>query len=436
MPSTVSASAAATSILPGGQAGATVTISPAGTAEAHLEYRDVGGSTWTSFAVPFEVNGSGVGVADAWEPSRTYVYRVRLGSSTYSNEFTIAVVPTVTPNASVIPSGGLAGVTVDVAPGESGPAYLRYRVPGGSWNEFAEPFTVTNGEGSTAWSPSQTYDYQVRYGSTYSSVYTVAVEPVVATPDASSIPAGGLAGLTVTAAPGANGSAYIQYRVPGAATWTEFATPVTVTGGTGHSTWEPSTTYEYRVRYGNTYSPWAQIEVVPSTVSATPAVASILPGASAGATVTVSPGGLAEAHVEYRDVGGSTWTSFTQPIGVTAGTGSTTWAPSKTYEYRVRVGSSHYSNTFTVAVVPTLTPVASSIPSGGVAGVALGAAPGSSGSAYLQYRLPGATSWNEFATSFPVVNGAGSTTWSPSSTYEYRVRYGSTYSAVVTIAVA
>ncbi len=419
----------------GGAAGATVTVDPdPGSATARLEY--LKGSVWTPFATPVTLVGGSAHFS--WVPPQTFQYRAVFGT-TYSEVFTIAVVPPTvvgTADSASIPGGGAAGatVTVDPDPG-SATARLEY-LKGSTWTPFATPVTLSGGSAHFSWVPPQTFQYRAVFGTTYSEVFTIAVVPptVVGTADSASIPGGGAAGATVTVDP-VPGSATARLEYLKGSTWTPFATPVTLSGGSAHFSWVPPQTFQYRAVFGTTYSEVFTIAVVPPTVVGTADSASIPGGGAAGATVTVDPDpGSATARLEYLK--GSTWTPFATPVTLSGGSAHFSWVPPQTFQYRAVFGTT-YSEVFTIAVVPPTvvgTADSASIPGGGAAGatVTVDPDPGSA-TARLEY-LKGST-WTPFATPVTLVGGSAHFSWAPPETFQYRAVFGTTYSEVFTITV-
>ncbi len=231
-----------------------MTVDPdPGSATARLEY--LKGSTWTPFATPVTLSGGSAHFS--WVPPQTFQYRAVFGT-TYSEVFTITVVPPTvvgTADSASIPAGGAAGatVTVDPVPG-SGTASLEY-LKGSVWTPFGTPVTLSGGSAHFSWVPPQTFQYRAVFGTTYSEVFTIAVTPptVVGTADSASIPGGGAAGATVTVDPDP-GSATARLEYLKGSTWTPFATPVTLSGGSAHFSWVPPQTFQYRAVFGTTYS--------------------------------------------------------------------------------------------------------------------------------------------------------------------------------------
>ncbi|PKQ25396.1 MAG: hypothetical protein CVT64_10370 [Actinobacteria bacterium HGW-Actinobacteria-4] len=413
-----------------GTAGAVVTLDPTSSGAAYLQYKS--GSTWVEFANPVTVS-NGVGHL-TWTPSKTYEYRFRFGNG-YSLAFTIAVDPptfSATADSASIPAGGTAGATVTVEPALSGPAYLQYK-SGGTWYQFANPVTVTNGTGHLTWVPSKTYEYRFKFGTYFSDPFTITVVPptVTGTPTSASIPAGGTAGATINVDPAVSGAAFFQYWT--GTTWVQFATPVNVVDGVGSLTWQPSRTFTYRFKYGTQFSDPFTITVTPPTVTATRDAASISAGEAAGATVNVSPSANGQAFFQYKS--GTSWIEFAAPVTVTDGVGYLTWSPSRTFEYRFRFGAV-YSSPFTITVTPptvTATADSSSIPTGGTAGATVNIDPAVSGAAFFQYWT--GSTWVQFPTPVTVTGGEGHLTWTPSKTYTYRFKYGTEFSSPFTITV-
>ncbi len=171
-PPTVSGTADSASISAGGSAGATVTVDPAASGSAYLQY--LKGSVWTTFS-PALVLSSG-STHFSWVPSQTYQYCAVFGS-TLSDPFTVAVAaPTVsgTADSASIAAGGSAGATVTVDPAASGSAYLQY-LRGSVWTTFSPALALSSGSTHFSWVPSQTYQYRAVFGSTISDQFTVTV---------------------------------------------------------------------------------------------------------------------------------------------------------------------------------------------------------------------------------------------------------------------
>jgi hypothetical protein len=434
-PPTVTGTADGASIPLGSAAGATVTVSPVpSSGTASLEY--LNGSVWTPFATPVTLVGGSAHFS--WAPPQTFQYRALYGT-TYSAPFTITVVaPTVTGTAdsASIPGGGSAGATVSVSPVPgSGTARLEY-LSGSTWTPFATPVTLVGGSAHFSWAPPQTFQYRAVFGTTYSAPFTITVTPptVTGAADSASIPGGGSAGATVTVSPNP-GSATARLEYLSGSTWTPFATPVTLVGGSAHFSWAPPQTFQYRAVFGSTVSSPFTITVTPPTVAGAADAASIAAGGSAGATVTVDPvPGSGTARLEY--LSGSTWTAFATPVTLVGGSAHFSWAPPQTFQYRAVFGST-VSAPFTITVTPpTVTGAADSatIPSGGSGGATVTVSPNpGSGTARLEY-LNGST-WTPFASPVTLVAGSAHFSWAPLQTFQYRAVFGSTVSAPFTITV-
>jgi hypothetical protein len=435
-PWTVAGTSDSASIASGSGAGATVAVSPdPGSGTARLEY--LNGSTWTPFATPVTLVGGSAHFS--WVPPQTFQYRAVFGT-TYSPNFTITVVtPTVTgtPDAASIAPGVTAGATVAVSPDPgSTTARLEY-LNGSTWTPFAAPVTLEGGSAHFSWMPPQTFQYRAVFGSTISSTFTIAVvaPTVTGTADAASIGPGGTAGATVAVSPDpGSGTARLEYL--NGSTWTPFATPVTLVGGSAHFSWVPPQTFQYRALFGSTISSTFTITVAGPTVTGAADSASIPTGGSAGATVTVSPApGSGTARLEYLN--GSTWTPFATPVTLVAGSAHFSWVPPQTFQYRAVFGST-ISSTFTITVTPptvTGTADAASIASGASAGATVAVSPDpGSGTARLEY-LNGST-WTPFATPVTLVGGSAHFSWVPPQTFQYRALFGTTISPTFTITVA
>jgi hypothetical protein len=436
-PPTVTGAADNASISAGGSAGATVAVSPApGSGTASLQY--LNGTTWTPFATPVTLVGGSAHFS--WAPPQTFQYRAVFGT-TYSAPFTITVTPpTVTgaADSGTIASGGSAGATVAVSPApNSGTASLQY-LNGTTWTPFATPVTLVGGSAYFSWVPPQTFQYRAVFGSTVSAPFTITVTvvapTVVGAADAASIPAGGSAGATVTVGPTpGSGTASLQYL--NGTTWTPFATPVTLVGGSAHFSWAPPQTFQYRAVFGTMVSAPFTITVTPPTVTGTADSVSIPAGGSAGATFTVSPDpGSGLVSLEF--IKGSGWTQYAAPVALVGGTARFSWTPSQTFEYRACFAYLCGTPFMITVVPPTVTGTADSatIPGGGSAGatVTVSPVPGS-GSASLQY-LNGST-WTPFATPVTLVGGSAHFSWAPPQTFQYRAVFGTTYSTPFTITV-
>jgi thiamine monophosphate kinase len=118
------------------------------------------------------------------------------------------------------------------------------------------------GSAHFSWVPPQTFQYRAVFGSTISSTFTITVTPptVTGTADAASIASGASAGATVAVSPDpGSGTARLEYL--NGSTWTPFATPVTLVGGSAHFSWVPPQTFQYRALFGTTISPTFTITV-------------------------------------------------------------------------------------------------------------------------------------------------------------------------------
>ena len=144
-----------------------------------------------------------------------------------------------------------------------------------------------------------------------------------------------------------SGTVVVQYLL--GSTWTTFTPALSLSAGSVHTTWVPLGSYQYRVKYGESYSTpftvsWAA--PVPSTVTATADSATIPVRGTAGVTVAVSPVPTS-GTVVVQYLLGSTWTTFTPALTLTAGSVHTTWVPLGSYQYRAVYGT-YLSDAFTI----------------------------------------------------------------------------------------
>ncbi|MBN2176604.1 MAG: hypothetical protein JW722_02995, partial [Demequinaceae bacterium] len=304
---------------------------------------------------------------------------------------------------------------------------------GSTWTTFGPIITLTGGTGHVTWNPGTSeFTYRFIYGSTVSDTFTVGIlaPTVTGVPDEAVIPPMTPAGATVTVDPApTGGTARLQYL--NGSTWTTFGPIITLTGGTGHVTWNPGTSeFTYRFIYGSTVSDTFTVGIESPTVTGTPDALTIPPMTPAGATVTVDPaptGGT--ARLQYLN--GSTWTTFGPVITLVDGTGHVTWNPGTSeFTYRFIYGST-VSDTFTVGILaPTVTgtPDAAEIPAMTPAGATVTVDPApTTGTARIQYLNRGI--WTTFGPVITLVNGTGHVIWNPGkSTFTYRFVYGSTVS--------
>ena len=294
----------------------------------------------------------------------------------------------------------------------SGVANIYYSQTGYTgWNTYLEPlwFTVQGDNAVTYYAEDAVGNESAQVTG---HVYLDTTKPVTTV---SGVPAWSKTDVSVTLTPSADGLSPIaatQYRLEGAAAWTTYAGPFTVSA-------EGASTYEYRsydTAANYEYREDADREHRQDGAGHRRLRRHRPDGATANVAVTLTPGSDGKspiASTEYRLQGGATWTTYAGPFTVSA-------EGTSTYEYRSTdaAGNVEGAKTLTVRIDKTA-PVtaASGVPAGwSNANVAVTLTPASDGKspiASTQYRLQGSAAWTTYAGAFTVsAEGA--------STYEYR----------------
>jgi photosystem II stability/assembly factor-like uncharacterized protein len=301
---------------------------------------------------------------------------------------------------------------VDPAPDASGVAATAYRLQGAAaWTTYAAPLTVS-AQGTSV--------YECRSTDNAGNVeaaktFTVRIDAGAPTTVASGVPAGWSnvpVTVTLTATDALSGVAASAYRLLGAASWTSYGAPFTVSA-------QGTSVYEYRstdnagnVEATKTFTVRIDGTAPATTASGVPAGWSNVPVTVTLSAVDPGPDASGVATTEYRLLGAAAWTSYAAPF--TAGAEGTS-----VYEYRAtdNAGNVEATQTFTVRIdVGAPTTVASGVPAGWSSvpvTVTLAATDALSGVAATEYRLLGAASWTSYAA--PVTVSAEGT-----SVYEYR----------------
>lgn len=224
------------------------------------------------------------------------------------------------------------------------------------------------------------------------------------------------------------GEAQLQYRK--GSSWVKVDRTIRLTSGAGSATVNPpqgSRTYRFVV--GSVASNTFVVKAVPVTVKASVAKASLTPGASTVATVSLSTKLTGVAKLQY--LVGSRWVTDGRTIPITNGVGTTTLKPPASRSYRFTVGKA-VSSTVKVAVAVK---VAASAPSTTTPGKAVRASfvvtGATSGTATLQYKK--GTSWVKVARTIKFSGGKGSTTVNPPSARSYRFVVNGAASAPFTV---
>jgi hypothetical protein len=378
------------------------------------------------------------------EPLGDLIYVVHTASGASSPQRTVhaveRVVTVVEPRSA--PAGTAVPLNVAVEPASSGTARVWYRTPGGNWKASSNSFPITDGAGSTTvTTPSQALEYRIDYrGSVSGSVTLSPIVPIVTVAGsfARDVAPGTKESLTVTVDPASSGTARVWFRAPGG-TWSPSSNTFAIADGAGStSVTAPSMALEYRIEFGGGVSDAVTLSPVLPDVSLT-APSGAVPGSKALLEASVDPASSGTARVWFKAPGG-VWTASPNTFAVADGFGSTrVTVQSSLFEYRVEFAGAA-SNTVGIAPQVPVVSLTGPVETVGPAGVSkvfeVSVSPASSGTAWVNYRLPGGD-WKRSSNSFAITAGFGSTqVTSPSRMIDYRIEFAGYVSDAVTLTPA
>jgi hypothetical protein len=168
-------------------------------------------------------------------------------------------------------------------------------------------------------------------GSSDVASFTYIAPPVVTLTGPATYAPGSSVVMSVSVDPALSGTGVVWYR-PEGGSWTASTKTVTITGGVGSTTLNPSGVRSYRIAFkGYTSNVVTVTPVVTVTLTGPTTYA---PGSSVVMSVSVDPAMSGTGLVWYQPEGGS-WTASTKTVTITNGVGSVTLNPSGVKSYRI-----------------------------------------------------------------------------------------------------